>query len=425
MRRFVFVLVACSPATQRSAVEPSADGPAQAAEPTFENAPNHWRYKVSLAGRDEHRVVWEGDPNETTRVLESVTASSDGDARTAERMQLVKSPSGIAHVASAISFESSNVSALDESAFQTPLVIMPAQFAIGATWTVTSPISVAKQRTIRASNHRSTSEVRGTIEQSGEVVRSERIVVHAGTFDCFVVRSVKKSHLEEVGTVATVTDDTTMTLDWYAPSIGLVRSESSSSIDVKRGASVTKHTVTATVELRSYHVRTQPLLAPTAGPPPAPVGPVTPIEPPMTRDMTTASAPTTTTSDATMPIATTTTAVIATNRRTLALGLAGGAAASIVAGSVLGLVARGRWNDAKTSCGGDVAHCPATELAVASGRVDSARNFATASTVAFVIGGALAVAGGVVWFTAPRDHGVAVAPTVDAHGAGASLLGRW
>jgi hypothetical protein len=110
-----------------------------------------------------------------------------------------------------------------------------------------------------------------------------------------------------------------------------------------------------------------------------------------------------------------------------AIGLVTGAVAlaGLVVGTTFGVIAGSDNNDAKTQCPTD---STCTPQGVAS--TTSALHAATASTVAFVAGGALTAAGLVLYLTAPSDGArssgrVGLSPLVGAATGGLSLHGGW
>ncbi len=103
-----------------------------------------------------------------------------------------------------------------------------------------------------------------------------------------------------------------------------------------------------------------------------------------------------------------------------AVGLAG-----LVVGTTFGVIAGSDNNDAKT-------HCPTDSTCTAQGvaSTTSALHAATASTVAFVAGGALTAVGLVLYLTAPSDGPrssgrIGLSPLVGAATGGVTLHGGW
>jgi len=92
------------------------------------------------------------------------------------------------------------------------------------------------------------------------------------------------------------------------------------------------------------------------------------------------------------------------------VGLGAGAA---IVGGIFGVVASGKYSDAKSTCGGSIDRCAPDRLDLAQGQVDDARSAAKLSSILFAAGGALVVTGAVLWISAPKAErsGVAIAPT--------------
>jgi hypothetical protein len=84
--------------------------------------------------------------------------------------------------------------------------------------------------------------------------------------------------------------------------------------------------------------------------------------------------------------------------RLVAIGLAGLAGVALAVGTVSGLTARAKLDDALASphCRGDV--CDREGGAI----VDDAKDWATVSTVSFIAAAGALAAAAVLWFTAPR-----------------------
>jgi hypothetical protein len=108
------------------------------------------------------------------------------------------------------------------------------------------------------------------------------------------------------------------------------------------------------------------------------------------------------------------------SRKPLAVVLAVGGALALGAGSAFGLVASSHHSSEATECP-SATNCP--DFAAAQHDYDTARHYSTASTIAFVAGGALIAAGVVLWLTSPSGEraGVALAPAFTAHQGGLSL----
>ncbi|MDP8998715.1 MAG: hypothetical protein M3O46_01240 [Myxococcota bacterium] len=112
-----------------------------------------------------------------------------------------------------------------------------------------------------------------------------------------------------------------------------------------------------------------------------------------------------------------------TSRRILGLALGATGAAGIALGSVLGLVAKATYDNAlQTECvAADPKNC------TAQGLVDghTAYTQATASTIAFIAGGALLLGGVVIYLTAPASGEVGVTASAANGGGQVSLRGAW
>ncbi|HZU84737.1 MAG TPA: hypothetical protein VE987_17525 [Polyangiaceae bacterium] len=111
----------------------------------------------------------------------------------------------------------------------------------------------------------------------------------------------------------------------------------------------------------------------------------------------------------------------ARTQRAVALALGGAGAAAIVAGGVLGILAKVTYDHAASECSGGICSLQG------HGDQQSAFGQATAADVAFIAGGALLAAGAVVYFTAPAKAApvVGVGPTWTRGGAGIGLKGSW
>jgi hypothetical protein len=109
------------------------------------------------------------------------------------------------------------------------------------------------------------------------------------------------------------------------------------------------------------------------------------------------------------------------SRQTVAFVLGGAGAVGVVAGSVLGLVSKSRYDHAlQIECGGNPDGC--SSQGIQDGK--SAHGQATASTVAFVAGAALLGAGAVLYLTAPKAS-LGVGTTVGVERASIVVTGAW
>jgi len=105
-------------------------------------------------------------------------------------------------------------------------------------------------------------------------------------------------------------------------------------------------------------------------------------------------------------------------QRTIGIVLGAGGLVAIAGGSVMGVLAKSTYDDAKS-------HCPAGPHACDASGVDGgdrAYGQATASTILFVAGGALVATGLTLFLTAPR---VAVTPVASEKQAGLAVVGAW
>lgn len=114
-------------------------------------------------------------------------------------------------------------------------------------------------------------------------------------------------------------------------------------------------------------------------------------------------------------------------RHVIALVLGGVALGSAGGGTLLGLQARSKFDDAKAACDGMLEQCPTDQVDRSQALVDNARTKATWSTVLFVAAGAVMVTAAVVWISAPSLEAkrVAVAPAVGSGTVGLVLGGAF
>ncbi len=111
-------------------------------------------------------------------------------------------------------------------------------------------------------------------------------------------------------------------------------------------------------------------------------------------------------------------------QRTAAVVVGGVGVASVLVGVVFGVMAISKNNDSN-----DNGHCDATGCdPTGTSLRNTALGDATASTVTLIAGGALAAAGVVLYFTAPKAApatGLELRPTVGPHWAGLALGQNW
>jgi hypothetical protein len=113
------------------------------------------------------------------------------------------------------------------------------------------------------------------------------------------------------------------------------------------------------------------------------------------------------------------------HRKTYGYVALGAGGAAIATGFVFGAIANGKWSDAKAVCGGTV--CPTqAQVDRAQALASDARSAGDRSTALFVVGGALATAGLVLWLTAPDDeHAVHVTASATSTSTGLAIGGRF
>jgi hypothetical protein len=112
------------------------------------------------------------------------------------------------------------------------------------------------------------------------------------------------------------------------------------------------------------------------------------------------------------------------NQRTVAFVTGGVGIVGVGVGTVFGLLAISKWNDARSGCASGTTGCTPGAIALES----TVRTDALVSTIAFGVGAVGLAAATVLYFTAPREtNGVAwsIAPTVGGGRIGAGLSGRF
>ncbi|MEO6420860.1 MAG: hypothetical protein ABIP39_15715 [Polyangiaceae bacterium] len=110
-------------------------------------------------------------------------------------------------------------------------------------------------------------------------------------------------------------------------------------------------------------------------------------------------------------------------QRTLGLAVIGVGVVGAALGTVFGLNATSKHNDAKANCNADQSAC--TSMGV--DQMKDARSAATLSTVAFIVGGAAIAGGAVLYLTAPKKERSSTlqALHVSPSGTGVVLGGAW
>jgi hypothetical protein len=107
-------------------------------------------------------------------------------------------------------------------------------------------------------------------------------------------------------------------------------------------------------------------------------------------------------------------------QRVIGITMGGVGAAGIVAGLIVGLVAKSKYDDAASACDGSACRDDMVSLS------RSATQLGRASTFSFLAGAAVLAGGAVVFFTAPKtadSAAVGLAPAAES--AGLSIAGRF
>jgi hypothetical protein len=112
-------------------------------------------------------------------------------------------------------------------------------------------------------------------------------------------------------------------------------------------------------------------------------------------------------------------------QRTLGWVTAGAGVVGIAIGSVFGLDAKSKNDEATNQDGCSGATCKGPNSAQGAAASSEASSAATASTIAFIVGGVALAAGVVILLTAPSGHAVQVAPTVGQSFGGLAAYGVW
>ena len=227
--------------------------------------PNSWRYAATSSdGEPIEKVQWEGGPEDFSGpawFVERVEVSAKGASRVDERSYYTTRPDGLYYLGNRSDTESadavSHTHSTADSAFATPLVMLARPFEVGAKWTAKSTLKVAAWTSVTGrAPHETASHSTTELSFSGEVTGREQVTVPAGVFDCLIVRGATATRTTQddgahAGRVATTK---TVTTSWYAPRIGLVRSELTSDLEpVGRAYAGAQHR-TATTVLEAYRV---------------------------------------------------------------------------------------------------------------------------------------------------------------------------
>ena len=115
------------------------------------------------------------------------------------------------------------------------------------------------------------------------------------------------------------------------------------------------------------------------------------------------------------------------SKKTIGEIVAGGGAALVIGGAIAGVMARGKWNDAKAVCGGALT-CPSdADTAQANALGDAARTRANIAT-GLLGAGVIAVGVGAALYLTAHDesgHGVAIVPSASPSGAAVLIEGSF
>jgi hypothetical protein len=112
-------------------------------------------------------------------------------------------------------------------------------------------------------------------------------------------------------------------------------------------------------------------------------------------------------------------------RRKLAVGLAGGGAVALVTGTTFGMLARSKQSEGRDLCPEPEA-CPEADRANAL--IDAAQTRAVVANVAFTLGAAALIGGGVLWFLGtpePASGQLTLTPALGVDQAGLALSGSF
>jgi hypothetical protein len=114
-------------------------------------------------------------------------------------------------------------------------------------------------------------------------------------------------------------------------------------------------------------------------------------------------------------------------RHLIAIAAGSAAFAGATLGSIFGIQARSRYDNAKLLCGGNIDRCLPDEVGRAQDRVDTARRSALYADISFGVAGAAAVVAVYAWLSAPsvEDRPLTVTASVGNGSAGLVLGGTF
>jgi len=114
-------------------------------------------------------------------------------------------------------------------------------------------------------------------------------------------------------------------------------------------------------------------------------------------------------------------------RKVLGLAIGGGGVALVAGGVVAGVMASGKWSEAKDVCGGSLTCPTAADTARANELGDAARTRANIATGLIGAGIVAVGVGATLWLTAPKEsrNGVAIVPAAGPHGVSVTMEGRF
>ena len=220
-------------------------------------APNFWKYETTSSEGPSQRIVWEGgteDFNGTKAFfLQSVVISANGATREHQRTYYDKGSDGVRYLGARGDIESTKSMTTKSTTLSSPLLALPTPFQADAKWDIKTTVRVATETSTGGKTPQKSSSVSAApLDGENVVTGREQLTLPVGAFECLVVRSTTTQTLPDTGTGNVVTTKTTM-VSWYAPTIGLVKSESTEDVASSVNGNAGTHR-TATTLLASYHV---------------------------------------------------------------------------------------------------------------------------------------------------------------------------